>query len=133
MSSCACGTPGPAPFWGLCKAPTLVWKEHTGGHDRIALGGAAIGGGYATFEVKVWDGEAFTVLYHLKVGRAIRRVAAFKSAEGPHRLVVGLEGGHLQVWDPEEGRKLHDGINAPGCPRICTCSSRHRAGNSWPP
>jgi hypothetical protein len=91
-----------------------VWKEHTGGseHDRIALGGAATGGhGYGVFEVKVWDGEAFTVLHHLQVGRAIRRVAAFKSAEGPHRLVVGLDGGPLQVWDPEEGRKLHDGIN----------------------
>jgi WD40 repeat protein len=99
-----------ADLWGPGGrfSSMAVWKDYTGAHDRIAT---------ATFDghARVWDGEAFTPLHDLQVGDAIRRVAAFQSAEGPHRLLVGLEGGPLQVWDPEEGRLLHDGINR-GCP-----------------
>jgi WD40 repeat protein len=84
-----------------------VWKEHTGGHDRIAT---ASDDGW----VKIWDGEAFTLLHDLDCGG--QYVLAFKSAEGPTRLLVELEGGRsLQLWDPEEGRLLHDGINS-DCP-----------------
>jgi WD40 repeat protein len=83
-----------------------VWKEHTGGHDRIAAAGS--------FNIKVWDGEALTLLHDLDCGPC-RRLLAFKSAEGPARLLVGVERGRLQVWDPEEGRLLHDDINR-GCP-----------------
>jgi hypothetical protein len=83
--------------------------------------------------VKVWDGEAFTLLHDLDCGPAIKRVLAFESAEGPHRLLVALRWHRgLQVWDPEEGRLLHDGINR-DCPvETGTCSSRPRAGTSWP-
>jgi WD40 repeat protein len=86
-----------------------VWKEHTGGHDRIATGDW-------DGHVRVWDGEAFTLLHDLHFGSAVWRVSAFESAEGPTRLLValGADSG-LQVWDPEEGRLLHDGINR-GCP-----------------
>jgi WD40 repeat protein len=84
-----------------------VWKEHTGGHDRIAS--TSKGG-----RVVVWDGEALTLLHNLDSDLDIGRLSAFKSAEGPHRLlVVGVRG--LQVWEPEEGRLLHGGINR-GCP-----------------
>jgi WD40 repeat protein len=88
-----------------------VWKEHTGGHDRIA-----VAGDYR--RVKVWDGEALTLLHDLDCGGKVSRLLAFKSAEGPARLLVGrtLAQG-LQVWDPEEGRLLHDGINR-DCPFI---------------
>jgi WD40 repeat protein len=92
-----------------------VWKEHTGGHDRIALGGE---GG----RVRVWDGEALTLLQDLRCGgdSIVQRLVPFESAEGPTRLLLALgsESG-LQVWDPEEGRLLHDGINR-GCP-LSTC------------
>jgi WD40 repeat protein len=85
-----------------------VWKEHTGGHDRIAATGD---GG----RVRVWDGEAWTLLHDLDCGPC-RRLLAFKSAEGPAHLLVGIDpGAGLQVWDPEEGRRLHHGINR-GCP-----------------
>jgi WD40 repeat protein len=81
-----------------------VWKEHTGGHDRIATCGVR--------HVKVWDGEAFTLLHDLYCGSAIHRVLPYQAAEGPTRLLVALSGGWgLQVWDPEEGRLMHDGIN----------------------
>jgi WD40 repeat protein len=84
-----------------------VWKEHTGGHDRIATTGTTI---------RVWDGEALTLLHDLDCGASrINRVLAFTSAEGPARLLVGLEVNPLQVWDPEKGRLLHDNINR-GCP-----------------
>jgi WD40 repeat protein len=88
-----------------------VWKEHTGGHDRIAT---------ATYDghARVWDGEAFNLLHDLGRHGSIRCMLAFKSAEGPTRLLVGLEGGPLQLWDPEEGRLLHDGINR-------RCPSKH--------
>jgi WD40 repeat protein len=85
-----------------------VWKEHTGGHDRIATADR-------DRKITVWDGEALTVLRDLDVGSRIGRLLAFESAEGPHRLLVGLDRGMLQVWDTEEGRLLHDGINR-GCP-----------------
>jgi WD40 repeat protein len=84
-----------------------VWKEHTGGHDRIATTG---GDG----RIKVWDGEALTLLHDLDCagGSASRRIRAFTSAEGPARLLVALAADlGVQVWDPEEGRLLHDGIN----------------------
>jgi WD40 repeat protein len=82
-----------------------VWKEHTGGHDRIATAGDLV--------VKVWDGEALTLLHDLSSGGlSIREVSAFESAEGPTRLLVATSIGEgLQVWDPEEGRLLHHGIN----------------------
>jgi WD40 repeat protein len=86
-----------------------VWKEHTGGHDRIAT--ACYDG-----HVRVWDGEALTLLHDLDCGGSIRRVSVFKSAEGPARLLVALSSQRgLGVYDPEEGRLLHDGINR-GCP-----------------
>jgi hypothetical protein len=64
----------------------------------------------------VWDGEALTLLHDLHAEHAIKSLSAFKSAEGPARLlVVPVAEAGLQVWDPEEGRLLHDGINR-GCP-----------------
>jgi WD40 repeat protein len=84
-----------------------VWKEHEGGHDRIATAGL-VGG-------QVWDGETFTILYHIACA-PIQRVMPYRAAEGPHRLLVALADDQgLQVWDPEEGRLLHHGINR-GCP-----------------
>jgi WD40 repeat protein len=89
-----------------------VWKEHTGGHDRIATTGY-------DRHVKVWDGEAFTLLHDLDCG-SDHRMVAFMSAEGLQRLLAGpATASGLQVWDPEEGRLLHDGINRIGkrdCP-----------------
>jgi WD40 repeat protein len=84
-----------------------VWKEHTGGRDRIATAGYD---GHA----KVWDGEAFTLLHDLVCGDSgtICDISAFKSAEGPHRLLVALSDDRgLQVWDPEEGRLLPQRID----------------------
>jgi WD40 repeat protein len=81
-----------------------VWKEHTGGRDRIALGDDA-------GRIKIWDGEALTLLHDLEGGHAVKKLSAFRSAEGPARLLMApvAEAG-LQVWDPEEGRLLHHGI-----------------------
>jgi hypothetical protein len=67
--------------------------------------------------IQVWDGEAFTLLHDLGWVNS-SRLLAFKSAGGPYHLLVHTDGedeGGLQVWDPEEGRLLHDGINR-GCP-----------------
>jgi WD40 repeat protein len=97
---------------GKHRGPVLsvaVWKEHTGGHDRIAT---------ATYDgqARIWDGEAFTLLHDLGCQGYIRSMLAFKSAEGPTRLLVGFNRDRgLQVWDPEEGRLLHDNVNR-GCP-----------------
>jgi hypothetical protein len=66
-------------------------------------------------KVTVWNGETLTLLHDLDVGSRIGRLLTFESAEGPTRLLLGLDRGFLQVWDPEEGRLLHDGINR-GCP-----------------
>jgi WD40 repeat protein len=83
-----------------------VWKEHTGGHDRIAT--------TDHLKVKILDGEAFTLMHDLDCGPC-RGLLAFKSAQGPTRLLVGPAGDEgLQMWDPEEGRLLHAGINR-GC------------------
>jgi hypothetical protein len=93
------------------RASVVVWKEHTGGHDRIA---AAAPSGV----VQVWDGESFELLYNLAAWGSSLRLLAFKSAEGPARLLVlaqGEEGDAFQVWDPEEGRLMRAGINR-GCP-----------------
>jgi WD40 repeat protein len=96
---------GPAESSFLLVA---VWKDHVTGNDRIAASE-----GKTT--VRVWDGEALTLLHDLRCGPC-QHLSAFKSAEGPARLLVGPAGdGGLQVWDPEEGRLLHDGINR-GCP-----------------
>jgi hypothetical protein len=91
-----------------------VWKEHTGGHDRIATAGS--------FTAKVWDGEAFTLLHDLDCDATpVKRLLAFESAEGRIRLLVALANKSnvgpcgVQVWDPEEGRLLHDGIKQ-DCP-----------------
>jgi WD40 repeat protein len=91
-------------------SPVAVWKEHTGegDHDRIATAGHDC-------KVRVWDGDELTLLHDRKCGGGIAQLLPFESAEGPARLLVGLEGGPLQVWDPEEGRLLHDGIHR-GCP-----------------
>jgi WD40 repeat protein len=99
------------PGHGAGVRSLSVWKEHTreGEHDRIAT--ACYDG-----HVRVWDGGALTLLHDLDCGGPCQHVLAFKSAEGPARLLVALaDGGGLQVWDPEEGRLLHDGINR-GCP-----------------
>jgi WD40 repeat protein len=85
------------------RGSVAVWKEHTRGHDRFATAGN-------DGKVKVWDGEAFTLLHDLDCARAGERLLAFESAEGPARLLVWGDYG-LQMWDPEEGRLLHDGIN----------------------
>jgi WD40 repeat protein len=91
------------------EVSVAVWKEHHGGHDRIAT--ASRDG-----RVKVWDGEAFTLLHDITCDSPVGRVMAFKSAGGQYRLLVAPEGfGGLQVWDPEERRLLYDGINR-GCP-----------------
>jgi hypothetical protein len=61
----------------------------------------------------LWDGEAFTLLHNFDSGRhATKRLSVFKAAEGPARLLVArvAEAG-LRLYDPEEGRLLHDGIN----------------------
>jgi WD40 repeat protein len=93
------------PGHGGGTRSVAVWKEHTGGHDRIATTG---GGG----RTKVWGGEAFTLLHDLDCGsQSMDRLLAFEWAEGPARLLVASEG--VQVW--EEGRLLHDGTNR-GCP-----------------
>jgi WD40 repeat protein len=84
-----------------------VWKEHLGGHDRIAT--------HDNAGVRVWDGEAFTLLHLLPCGAPIERLLPFESAEGGYHLLIPSEG--LQVWDPEEGRRLHDGIHR-GCPPL---------------
>jgi WD40 repeat protein len=77
-----------------------VWKEHTGGHDRIATSDRH-------GRVKVFDGEAFTLLHDLDCN-SHHHLLAFKSAEGPTRLLVALAyEQRLQVWDPEEGPLLH--------------------------
>jgi WD40 repeat protein len=96
-------------MWGHEGAVTslAVWKDHTTGHDRIAT--AAAEGA-----VKVWDGEALTLLHNLECYPS-GGLLAFKTVEGPHRLLVGLEGGPIQVWDPEEGRLLDESIHR-GCP-----------------
>jgi WD40 repeat protein len=92
--------PGPEG-WVMAVA---VWKEHTGGHDRIAT--------TEHRRLRVWDGEALTLLHDLDCGPGILRVSIFESAEGPTRLLRVLSDDRgLQVWDPEEGRLLHDGIN----------------------
>jgi WD40 repeat protein len=78
-----------------------VWKEHTGGHDRIAT---SDDGGW----LRVWHGEAFTLIHELKSAGPGPRVVAFRSAEGPASLLSSSQ--VMQVWDPEEGRLLHDGI-----------------------
>jgi WD40 repeat protein len=82
-----------------------VWKEHTGEgeHDRIAT---SDDDGW----VRVWDGEAFTPLHDLDCGgHAITRVIPLKSSGGGYRLMItAVANRGLQVWDPEEGRLLHD-------------------------
>jgi WD40 repeat protein len=97
---------GKAAVWSV-----VVWKEHVGGHDRIATTGDSR-------TVEVWDGEAFSLLHELRCGDLGRRLLSFQS-EGPHRLVV-MTGEGVQLWDPEEGRLLHDGIN-----RGCQSSNHH--------
>jgi WD40 repeat protein len=83
-----------------------VWKEHTTGHDRIATRDS-------DGVLKVWDGEALTLLHDIDGGFQPRGLLAFESAEGPTRLLVACwyDPRGLQVWHPEEGRLLHEGIN----------------------
>jgi WD40 repeat protein len=84
----------------------VAWKEHEGGHDRIATVGSV--------RVRVWDGGAFTLMHDLDCTEPIKRVLAFESAEGTYRLLVapldGIGRG-VRVYDPEKGRLLQDGIN----------------------
>jgi WD40 repeat protein len=84
-----------------------AWTEHTEGHDRIAT--CDLGS-----KVVVWGGEAFTPLRAFGCSSPWR-LLAFKSAGGAHRLLVALAsleagGPNVQVFDPEEGRLLHDSI-----------------------
>jgi WD40 repeat protein len=85
-----------------------VWKEHTGGHDRIATGDHRT--------VKVWDGEALALLRELDYGSGILQMVPFRTAEGSYSLLLG--GDHrrgLEVWNPELGRRVQEGIHL-GCP-----------------
>jgi WD40 repeat protein len=95
-------------------ASVAVWKEHTGGHDRIATAYRNV--------TKVWDGEAFTLLHNLiGPGDTLTRSLPFKSAEGPTKLLVTTHNAReIRVYDPEEGRLLHAGIN-----RDCPFSTWH--------
>jgi WD40 repeat protein len=103
--------------YGGWRGSVAVWKEHAGGgeHDRITT--ATYGG-----EIKVWDGKALTLLHDLQAGsQPMDRLLAFTSAGGQYRLLVrSNEDRGLQVWDPEEGRRLHHGIN-----RGCTLDDLH--------
>jgi WD40 repeat protein len=91
-----------------------VWTQHEEGRDLIAT--ASQNGG-----LKIWDGEAFTLLQNLHVGGMGEHILPYKSAEGPaHLLVASEERVGIQVWDPEEGRLLHHGIN-----RGCTLEDCH--------
>jgi WD40 repeat protein len=87
-----------ASLRGPCGATTsvAVWKDHAGGHDRIAT---AFTGGI----VRVYDGETFRLLHDLDCG---------SSAEGMNILLVltSQPQGEVQLWDPEEGRPLRGGI-----------------------
>jgi WD40 repeat protein len=60
-----------------------VWKEHTGGHDRIATS--------AYLAIRVWDGETFTLLHTLDCRNTGAALSAFPSAEGTHRLLVAVQ------------------------------------------
>jgi WD40 repeat protein len=82
-----------------------VWKEHGGGHDRIATASS-------TGIVQVYDGETFRLLHDLDCGSAENRFLPFKSAEGMDLLLVMTSHpqGEVQLWDPEEGRRLRGGI-----------------------
>jgi WD40 repeat protein len=95
-----------AELWGRDEVfRVMVWKEHVGGHDRIAV--ASDG------HVTVWDGETFTTLHDIDCGDGAVGLSPFKSAEGPYRLLMAGEsqGGHgVQMWDPEEDRLLPDDI-----------------------
>jgi WD40 repeat protein len=86
-----------------------VWKEHTGGRDRIAT--LDNDGG-----VKIWDGEALTLMHDLHCGLPGQTLPllTLRTVGGPTRLLVGLEGTPLQLCDPEEGLPLHGIIH--GCP-----------------
>jgi WD40 repeat protein len=93
-----------AEFWGHDGSvkSVAVWKEHTGGHDRIATSTNV------DRKIKIWDGEALTLLQVVDRGWShTHRFLAFESGEGPQRLPVALGGGSLQVYDPEDGRRLH--------------------------
>jgi WD40 repeat protein len=96
-----------------------VWKEHTGGHDRIATS--------CPDSVRVWDGEAFTLLHNLSSpGEILTRSLPFTSAEGPapdRLLVTSHDAREIRCCTPAST------ATAPSMPG--TCSSRHRAGNSW--
>jgi WD40 repeat protein len=89
-----------------------VWKEHTGQHDRIATA-------YDALEVKIWNGETFTMMHNLRLDSRARHVLPYPSPEGDFRFMVlppptySLSG--LQVGDPQEGCVLLDGINK-DCP-----------------
>jgi WD40 repeat protein len=86
-------------------ACVAVWKEHGGGHDRIAT---AAGRGI----VQVYDGETFGLLHDLDCGSSGKQLLHFNSAEGTNLLLVMTSSlqGEVQLWDPEEGRLLWGGI-----------------------
>jgi WD40 repeat protein len=102
------------PLGGLRSV--AVWKEHTGGHDRIATAGGGARTAADLRPVKVWDGKAFTLIHDLHtLGWHGGELRAFQSAEGPARLLVAYPlGKGLEVWDPEEGRRLHH-VTDRGC------------------
>jgi WD40 repeat protein len=86
-----------------------VWKEHTGGHDRIATASD-------DQTVRVWDGETGKLLRQIQFPCSTLALA-FRSAEGPHLLVVGLDNNWgCSLWQPEAGFMTGGYINSGGCP-----------------
>jgi hypothetical protein len=107
-------------------ASVAVWKEHTDGVFRDRIATAAPGEGSDGGEVRVWEGEfPFGLLHTLEVKATRGGLWPFQAAGGPYRLFAGAARVHYggtacEVWDPEEGRKLLQGIN-----RNCRFSHAH--------
>jgi WD40 repeat protein len=86
-----------------------VWKEHVGGHDRIATH-------TSRRTIRVWDGETLNSIHELDGYYTGQILVPIESAEGrPLLLASLLDGRGLQLLDPEDGRLLGGAINA-GCP-----------------
>jgi hypothetical protein len=91
-----------------------MWKEHTGERDRDRIVTIPTRAGHDP-RVIVWGGETLEFLHDLDLPleHEATGALAFRSAEGPTRLLLLMASGGPQVWDPEEGRRLHDGTHHP--------------------